>query len=264
MITVAHLQRDIAALGVAPGDIVMPHVSLRTIGPIETGPAGLLEALTRAVGLDGTLLMILGAEIAHDWVNKRPEAEREALLADAPVFDPLQAPAYAEVGAFAEFFRKAPGTRLTDNPSGRFGARGHLAGRLLHDAPWHDYYGPGSPLERLCEAGGKILRIGANPDTTTVLHYAEYLADVPGKRRVRRHYRCRGPLGPVVRDVACLDDEDGIVIVDGEDYFARILKDYLALGRAGHGSVGNAPAELIDAADFTRFGARWMTETFAP
>ncbi|WP_045369972.1 aminoglycoside N(3)-acetyltransferase [Methyloceanibacter caenitepidi] len=257
------LGRDLVALGVAPGDTLMLHVSLRAIGSIENGPDGLLAALTAAVGPDGTLLMILSADIAHDWVNKRPEAERAALLADAPVFDPLEAPAFSEVGFFADVFRTAPGTRVTDNPSGRFGARGLLAETLLRDAPWHDYYGPGSPLERLCEAGGKILRIGANPDTTTVLHYAEYLADVPGKRRVRRHYRCQGAGGPVIRAVECLDDEDGIVLVDGEDYFACILKVYLALGRARRGQVGNAPAELIDANDITTFGARWMTETFA-
>ncbi len=70
---------------------------------------------------------------------------------------------------------------MTDNPSGRFGARGERAEALLANAPWNDYYGPNSPLEHLCKLGGKILRIGADPDTTTVLHYAEYLAEVPRK-----------------------------------------------------------------------------------
>ena len=262
MITTEWLKRDLAAVGVAPGDTLMLHISLRAIGPIENGADGLLEAISTAVGTNGTLLMVLGADIAHDWVNKRPEAERAALLADAPVFDPLQTPALPELGFFAEVFRKAPGTRVSDNPSGRFGARGHLAEMLLRDAPWHHYYGPGSPLDRLCETGGKILRIGANPDTTTVLHYAEYLAAVPDKRQVRRHYRCQGPDGPVVRVVECLDDENGIV-VEGEDYFSRILKDYLSLDRARQGQVGSASAELIDAEDIAFFGARWITEMIA-
>ena len=99
MITTERLRREIAALGVMPGDTVMLNVSLRAIGPIEDGPAGLLEALTLALGPDGTLMMIFGAEIAHDWVNKRPEAEREALLADTPVFDPLTAPVFADLTA---------------------------------------------------------------------------------------------------------------------------------------------------------------------
>ncbi len=65
----------------------MVHASLRAAGPVDGGAEGVLEALDRAVGPDGTLLMILGAEIAEDWVNERPESERATLLADAPPFD---------------------------------------------------------------------------------------------------------------------------------------------------------------------------------
>jgi aminoglycoside N3'-acetyltransferase len=235
----------------------------RAIGLVSNGAVGLLEALRTSMGDDGTLLMVLGANIANDWVNKRPESEREPLLADASIFDPLSAPVFSEVGYFAEVFRRAPGTLVSDNPSGRFRALGRLAEMILRDAPWHDYCGPGSPLERLCEAGGKILRIGANPDTTTVLHFAEYLADVPNKRRVRRHYRCKSAGGSASRAVECLDNEDGIVHVDGEDYFARMLKDYLALGRGRRARLGNAVAEIINAADIASFGARWMTQNLS-
>jgi aminoglycoside N3'-acetyltransferase len=168
-----------------------------------------------------------------------------------------------EVGYLAEAFRVRPDTIVTDNPSGRFAARGARAAELLRDAPWDDYYGPDSPLDRLCKADGRVLRLGANPDTTTVLHYAEYLADVPGKRRVRRHYRVTGPKGPETRAVESLDDEFGIVDWAGDDYFALILKAYLAGGRAAQGRVGNADAELIDALDIVEFGARWMNETLS-
>lgn len=256
------LVADLRNLGVRPGDAVMIHASLRAIGPVAGGPSGVLDALDQAVGEEGTLLMVMGAEIAHDWVNERPEAEREALLADAPAFDPLEAPVFHEVGYLAEAFRQRPGTLVTDNPSGRFGARGRGAERLLADAPWDDYYGPDSPLDKLCLLDGKILRLGADPDTTTALHYAEYLADVPGKRRVRRHYCCLSDEGSAVRSVSCLDDSDGIIPWDGEDYFALILGDYLATGRAKQGMVGEARSELIEARDLVAFGADWMTQRF--
>lgn len=162
----------------------MIHVSLRAIGRLDGGPDAVLDALEAAIGEDGTLLMILGAEIAQDRVNRLPEPERLPLLADAPPFDPATAPVFHEVGYFAELFRRRAGTLVTDNPSGRFGARGRLAQDLLADAPWHDYYGPGSPLDRFCRQGGRILRMGANLDTTTVLHFAEYRAEVSAKRGV--------------------------------------------------------------------------------
>jgi aminoglycoside N3'-acetyltransferase len=145
---------------------------------------------------------------------------------------------------------------------GRFGARGRLAEWLLKDAPWHDYYGPGSPLDRLCQIGGLLLRLGAALDTTTVLHFAEYCADVPNKRRVRCHYRCQGPCGPEIRLIECLDDEHGIVDLPGEDYFAIILREYLATGRAKLGHVGLVDSQLIEAADLVEFGAAWMTARF--
>lgn len=261
-LTAEILTDDLRRLGVRSGDDLMIHASLRAIGPLEGGPDTLLDALEHVVGADGTLLMILGAEIEHDWVNKLPEAERPALLAETPLFDPDTAPAFHEVGYFAEVFRRRPGTLATNNPCGHFGARGRNAQELLMDAPWNDHYGPGSPLDRLCQQGGRVLRIAADFDTTTVLHFAEYLADVPDKRRVRRHYRCRGPAGPEIRVVECLDDSDGIVDWPGEDYFATILRDYLATNRLRRGSVGRADAELIEARDLVEFGANWMTEKF--
>jgi aminoglycoside N3'-acetyltransferase len=107
-----------------------------------------------------------------------------------------------------------------------------------------------------------VLRLGADLDTVTLLHHAEYLASLPAKRRVRRLRRVRGPAGPALRWVECLDDEEGIVDRPGEDYFALILKDYLRTGRAAAGSVGQARSELIDARDLVAYGAAWMADQF--
>ena len=152
-------------------------------------------------------------------------------MRDAEPFDCLVTPADPDVGVFAEVFRTRSRTRVSDHPEGRFAASGSLADRLLDDVPWDDYYGPGSPLERFVRAGGRVLRLGADLDTVTLLHYAEYLAPLPSKRRVRRHRLVLGRDGPEVRVVECLDDSDGIVDVPGEDYFAVILREYLATGR---------------------------------
>jgi hypothetical protein len=74
--------------------MLMVHASLRAIGPVVGGAEGVIEALHLAIEHDGTLLMILGAECDLDWINERPEAEREALLADAPPFDVVNAPVF--------------------------------------------------------------------------------------------------------------------------------------------------------------------------
>lgn len=256
------LAADLATLGVAPGDTVMVHASLTRIGPVEGGASGVVTALDLAVGPTGTLLMTLGAQDEWSWVNDQPEDAREALLAEAEPFDPLTTPSQEDVGVLAEVFRTTPDTIVSVHPEGRFGARGRDAQQLVCEVPWDDYYGPGSPLERLVERRGKVLRLGADPNTVTLLHYVEYLADVPNKRRVRRHRRVLGQEGPVIRTVECLDDGLGIVDWHGEDYFTTILRDYLARGTAAQGTVGGAVSELLDARDLVAFATHWMTEHF--
>lgn len=100
-----------------------------------------------------------------------------------------------------------------------------------------------------------VLRLGADPDTVTLTHWAEYLANVPDKRRVRRRY-VRADIGE--QWIEGLDDSDGIVEWSKGDYFARILIDYLAVGHASTGQVGNCEAELFTARHFVEFAVQWM------
>jgi aminoglycoside N3'-acetyltransferase len=135
---------------------------------------------------------------------------------------------------------------------------------LVQQVPWDDYYGPDSPLERFMRANGRVLRLGADRDTVTLLHYAEYLTEVPSKRCVRRHRMVAGDDGPELRVVDCLDDSDGIVEYPPGDYFQFILDDYLRTVPVPAGLVGAATSELIDGADIVDFATKWMNEQLQP
>jgi aminoglycoside N3'-acetyltransferase len=173
-------------------------------------------------------------------------------------------PVDPDIGVFAEVFRTHPGTISTNHPEGRFAARGARADELFDDVPWNDYYGPDSPLERFVNMGGKVLRLGADLDTVTLLHYAEYIAPVANQRRVRRHRLVTTSDVPRVRTVECLDDSYGLIDPPGEDDFATITRAYLATGRGSTAGVGNAVAELIDGRDLVDFAATWMGENLVP
>ena len=242
MTGVLELASQLRALGVPRGGVVMVHASLRALGPVTGGARAVVGALDAAVGPDGTLLMVLGSR-------------------GDGVFEAGRTPADPEVGALAEVFRTEPGTLVSDHPEGRFAARGARASELVADVPWHDYFGPGSPLDRLVRLGGSVLRLGADLDTVTLLHLAEYLADVPRKRRVVRRREVLSPDGPRLVRVDSLDDELGIVDRPGEeDYFAAILRGYLAEGRSvATGFVGAAASELLDAGDLLAYGVDWMS-----
>jgi aminoglycoside N3'-acetyltransferase len=156
---------QLKALGVREAQTLMVHASLRKLGPIEGRAEGLLSCLGSLIGPAGTLVFPLGSD------------------ADQP-FDAAVSAAEKDIGALAEIFRTSAGTMVSDHPAGRFGAVGALAEYLLYPAPLHDYLGPGSILDRFTQKGGYVLRLGADPDTLTLTHYAEYLADLPHKDRV--------------------------------------------------------------------------------
>lgn len=235
--SVAALEAQLRGVGIRDGAVVMVHASLRRLGPVERGAAGVIEALAAAVGPTGTILMVLGA------------------LEGVP-FDAQRTPVdTAEMGVLAEVFRTTKGVRHNDHPADRFAALGPLAAHLLEPMPLHDYHGPGSVLERLVGAGGTVLRLGANVDTVTLTHYAEYLAAVPDKIRVRRAY-VRADTGPLWID--SLDDCDGIAEWEGGDYFAQIYLDYKASGGVREGPAGALQAEWFDAAGFVAFAVAWM------
>ena len=215
----------------------MTHASMRQIGPVENGARGLLEAQLSVAGPEGTLLMALGAD------------EDEAFDAERTPVD------VEDMGILAEVFRTYPGVQVSDHPGGRFGAIGLHAKNLLEPTPLHDYHGPGSTLERFFLLGGRVLRLGADPDTVTLTHYAEYLTDAPNKIRVRRRYE-RADTGELW--IESLDDNDGIANWPHGDYFTQIFLDYRGAGGVRTGLVGNCRAELFEAKDFVPFAVQWM------
>ena len=148
--SVADLVGQLHALGITAGDVLMVHASMRRVGAVERGAVGMVDALREAVGVRGTLLMVLSAD-------------------ESEPFDALRSPVDIEdMGVLAELFRTYPGLAVNDHPADRFAAIGPAAARLLEPTPLHDYHGPGSVLERLTELGGRVLRLGANPDTVTL------------------------------------------------------------------------------------------------
>jgi len=214
----------------------MVHASMRAVGPVDGGADSLLDALIDVIGPTGTAVMLLCSPDGVPFDAQTTEVDIE------------------NMGVLAEIFRRRCSS-FSDHASARFAALGPLADVITSEQPTHNYYGPGSPLERFVEHRGRILRLGANIDTVTLTHYAEYLADIPNKRRVRRRY-VRADIGE--QWIESLDDTDGIVEWSGGDYFSQILVDYFAAGHARHGPVGSCDAELFAGGPFVEFATSWI------
>jgi aminoglycoside 3-N-acetyltransferase len=258
LVTHSQLVDELTALGVAPGQIVMVHASVNAIGRIMGGPNVLVQALLDALAPTGTLMMYVGWEDIPDFVSNLPPAVQQEYYAEHPPFDPRIARAMRDHGILAEIVRGWPSARRSLNPEASVAAIGARAEWITQDHPLNYGYGAGSPLEKLVEARGQVLMLGAPLDTLTLLHYAENRARMRHKRVIR--YSC-----PILR-------EEERVWVEIEDYdtgephadysFEQIARAYLAEGKGRQGMIGSAPSYLFDAADLSAFAIAWLEQRF--
>ena len=173
-------------LGLGAGDTVMVHASIRSVGEVAGGPDQIHLALKDVLTDAGTLMMYASCPAYVDEIgrgNLTADEERE-LLEKLPAFDPLTARSARDNGALVELLRTYPGSSVNHHVA-RFVVWGKHAAHLISTQPWNYAFGRQSALERFVELDGKILMLGCDHDTVTFLHYAEHIADIPGKRVAR-------------------------------------------------------------------------------
>jgi aminoglycoside 3-N-acetyltransferase len=260
-ITRVDLTAGLARLGVAAGDIVMVHAACRAVGPVLGGADAIIAALRDAVGAEGTVMAYLDWEAA--WEDFKDEHGRipAALRPHVLPFDPALTRAARQNGTLPEFLRTTPGARRSANPGASVAALGARADWLTADHPMDYGYGPGTPLARLVEARGKVLMLGAPLDTMTLLHHAEHLAKLPGKRIIRTEVPFETADGVLWRMIEEFDTSDPCVPALPDNFIERIVTAYLATGAGRQGKVGQADSVLVEAAEIVPFAVGWMERT---
>ena len=258
------LGADLHSLGIAPGDVVMVHASVRAVGEVAGGPDEIHLALKDALTADGTLLMYAGCPRYADEVgrgNLTPSEEAE-ILDKMPSFDPETARSARDHGILVEFLRTYPETRVNRHVA-RFVAWGRKADHLFSSQPWNYAFGHDSALDRFVALDGRILLLGCDHDTVTFLHYVEHIADIPGKRVARFKVPMAENGTRVWRDMEEFDTSGAGVHANWPDrFFARLVDGYLsATGNPG-GRVGDAWCYLLSARELLRF-ARPLMERVA-
>ena len=260
MHTRVELVSQLKKLGVAAGDTVMAHASLRAIGEVAGGPDEVHLAIKDAVTPEGTLLMYASCPRYYDEVgrgNLSPDEERD-VLENLPPFDPLTARSARDNGALVELFRTWPGSRVNDHVA-RFVAVGKHADFLLSEQPWDFAFGQGSALERFTRLDGKILLLGSDHDNVTYLHYPEHIADFANKRIARFKVPVLVNGQRVWRDMAEVDTSSAGAHANWpENFFAKIVDDYLTETGNGGGLVGGARSYLMAARGLFHFAQAEM------
>ncbi|MEQ1900398.1 MAG: aminoglycoside 3-N-acetyltransferase [Devosia sp.] len=246
------LAGDLAAIGLREGDAVFVHAALRRVGPVLGGADMVIAALRDAVGPKGTVLAYTDWESADAWLLDASER------AQRPPFDPLASRSARDNGAFPELLRNTPGALRSASLGASCAALGARAAWFVADHALDYGYGASSPFAKLVEAGGKVLMLGAPLDTMTLLHHAEHLADLPGKRVIRFEEPVLVDGRTEWRWIEEFDTCNPVCEGFDDGYFGMILEDFLATGKGRRSLVGAAPSILVEAMQIVPFAVGWM------
>lgn len=126
---VHQLVEQLLSLGVRPGGVLLVHTAFSRVRPVEGGPLGLIQALSDALGPEGTLVV-------------------PTMTAGDSVFDPRTTPTQ-DMGVTAERFRRLAGVLRSDHPGASFAARGPRAAEICAPQPLQPPHGPDSPVGRV-------------------------------------------------------------------------------------------------------------------
>ncbi len=220
MLSQTHIADGARSLGLQPGTIVMVHSSLSSLGPVSGGANAVIDALVEVLGQHGTLLM-------------PTHPARDGLA-----FDPDAIP--SDMGVISETFRLRPGVLRSRHPYHPVAGYGARAEEILSD---HEKSaapdGPETPYGRLIPLGGKVLHLGCDLDTMTLLHTVEAELDLPYLRELEMKYIDAGGEIRTLSIRRCPGGHRGGVL--------KFDRMFTAEGAMVTGTVGPAVCRLIDA-----------------
>ena len=219
-------------VGVPYGGILMVHSSLSSIGHVEGGAETVVDALLKALGPDGTLVMpAFTYQLANDLEF---------------VFDPMRTPSL--MGAISEAARRWPNAYRSIHPRHSVSAIGPLAVSIAsagNSSAWDSE----SPMAQVIQRNGMFMMLGVPYVNLTALHVCEVELGVRYRTTMMAERRMRladGTVVPLVRQVHRLFDGGP------EADFNRMGQSLEDAGMVKIGHVGNAVARLFYGRDLQR------------
>lgn len=246
------LAHDFRALGLAPGDVVLVHSSLRSLGWVCGGAVAVVQALLDALGPGGTLVVptqTMGNSDPKDWSRPPvPESWWPIIRDTMPAFDPGITRAEG-LGVIPETVRTWPGAVRSNHPQASFAALGEAARELMAEHRLESHLGEASPLAALERAGAKVLLLGVGFDSCTAFHLAEYRM-----------------ANPKLTEFGCamLDDQGNRVwrtytdVATNSDRFGELGESYLGTGTVTTGQVGEAACHLFPVDKAVAHARNWL------
>jgi aminoglycoside 3-N-acetyltransferase len=158
MCTRDSIAAELRAMGLRPGETLLVHSSLSSLGWVCGGPVAVVLALLDALGDDGTLVVPTQSSDNSDpagWAYPPvPETWWADIRASTPPYDSRTTPSRG-VGVIPETVRNWPGAVRSAHPQTSFAAVGARAAAIVDGHALDCQLGERSPLARLEEAGAR-------------------------------------------------------------------------------------------------------------
>ena len=223
------------SLGAQPGDVLMLHSSLRSMGYVVGGAPTVVDALLEVLGPTGTLV-----GPSFNFVSAQDPGF---------IFDPRNTP--SDMGAIADEIRRRAGFSRSRHLTHSVSAIGPQAQTIV-SAPGKTAWAADSPLGTIFKLDGRFLLLGVTYQSFTACHVLEvafrlrYRIIDTLRRRLRRTDGSLVPYESIVylRDVG----------YPGYD-FNRVGQAMEDAGLTSVAPVGNAIARLIPAQPMQEFAA---------
>jgi aminoglycoside 3-N-acetyltransferase len=163
-ITKEQIKVGLSAIGLDPGDVVMLHSSLKSLGYVPDGPNAVIEALLETIGARGTLIVPTYYQPGGSILAACQTPEY--------CFDPRRHG--TGLGALPAAFLKFAGVERSIHPTHSVSALGPKARYITeghHLAS--SIFGEGSPWQRCIELRGKVVGLGVSMGPITFYHVLE-------------------------------------------------------------------------------------------
>ena len=175
VVTKNDLEDAFDKLGVKRADVCMVHTAMSKFQYLPGGPETIVKALEETLS-DGTLMMPSQVSTNCDPATWEYPPVRKDLIQvvrdNMPPYDP-QTSATEGLGVTPEYFRNLADVVRSTHPYLPIAIWGKNATDIAVRQPLNMPYGINSPLDYLYKNNGKIIFLGTDYETCTMLHYAE-------------------------------------------------------------------------------------------